>query len=213
LPAFGVLLGKLATGVYVERYGLPAVAGLSLLVAYAACRRAEGRPLLGGLLAILFFGWFLAAWQSQAGKLSGRMPALEDQCRRLSDLQENDQPIAIAHPHVFLQLVHYGPPELAPRLHYLASKSASVRFIGNDTSDRALLGLSTLTPLPVIDYDQFVADQRSFLVYGADRWLTRALEADGATLEVLEEREGRILFATHFPQAPPRTNTDKADRR
>jgi hypothetical protein len=213
LPVFGVLLGKLATGVYVERYGLAAIAGFSLLIAFVACRRAEGRPLLGGLLALLFFGWYLAMWQSEAGKLASRLPAIEEECRRLSEQGNDDQPIAVSHPHVFLQLMHYAPPELASRLRYVSSQSASIRFLGNDTNDRALQGLSGLTPLPVVDYEAFVLEQRCFLVYGTERWLTRALETDGATLEVMSESDGRFLFVAYTSRIPRHPPTTKAAQR
>jgi 4-amino-4-deoxy-L-arabinose transferase-like glycosyltransferase len=213
LPVFGVLLGKLATGVYVERYGLPAVAGLSLLGAFVACRRAEGRPLLGGVLAVLFFGWYLAAWQSEAGKMNGRLAAIDDECRRLKEFGHRDRPMAVSHPHVFLQLWHYAPPEVATRLRYLASRSASVQFLGNDTNDRALQGLAELAQAPVVDYEAFVGEEPCFLVYGGERWLTRALEADGATLEVIGETEGRFLFVASTTRIPAPPAATKAVQR
>jgi hypothetical protein len=67
--------------------------------------------------------------------------------------------------------------------------------------------------LPIVDYETFVGEQDCFLVYGGERWLTRALEADGAMLEVRGENEGQFLFIATTARIPAPRAASKAAQR
>jgi hypothetical protein len=208
VPLFGVLIGKAMTGVYVERYGLPAVAGLSVLIALAACRLGRGCPIRGGVLALTLLGWCAVTWWADFRRMESRLTEIDSACRRLEAACPGDRPIAVAHAHRFLQLEHYAPPELAMRLRYLSSRRESVHRLGHDTNERALQGLADVTPLPVVPYEEFVVAHQDFYVVGGERWLTRALRADGAALEVVSQDQGGFIFLAHHPPPPDGPTAD-----
>ncbi|MBV9124475.1 MAG: hypothetical protein JO112_14045 [Planctomycetes bacterium] len=92
-------------------------------------------------------------------------------------------PIAVAESHAFMQLMYYADPALKNRLVYVTDPEASVRYLGYDTDEHALPGLSKVTPLPVMDYASFMSSHSKFYVFGSGGWLPAALEDDGASFQ------------------------------
>jgi hypothetical protein len=194
LPILGVLLGKVATGVYVERYGLPTVAGLSLVGSFAACRLAGGCSVRGSLLVSAFLMWIVAAWCFALRGEMDQCQRIEASCVRLEKECPGTGPIVGSDPHRFLQLARYAPVKVACRLCYLSNRSQSFRLLGSDNNENALEGLSRITNPSVHDYQSFLAQRQSFCVLGGDHWLTTALESDGVTLQVVEPAPDSFLF-------------------
>ena len=103
--------------------------------------------------------------------------------------------MVVSDPHLFLEVAHFASPALASRLVYVSDPEASVRYIGNDTAERALRGLRHWADIHVEDYRPFLAAHQRFLVYGTFRWLKDALEKDAARLEVAGRNYRIPLFA------------------
>jgi hypothetical protein len=198
LPVFAVVLGKAFTGVYVYRYAVATVVGVSLLLAFAAARRAADSAVIGTALAAVFLGWFLVIGVATFREFSRQPAALARMSTFLDSKCKEQLPIAVAGSHLFLELAHYAPPALAPRLVYVTDPEASLRHLRADTDDLALRGLSRVTAVPVVDLSRFLAANSWFYVYGDDGWLLPELKARGADVEEIGQEEGRPLFGVRL---------------
>ncbi|HEX6080707.1 MAG TPA: glycosyltransferase family 39 protein [Methylomirabilota bacterium] len=198
LPVVAVALGKLATGAFTDRYALPAVIGVALLVPWGAYHLLDRRATIGLLLAALLGGWFAL--------MVGALPVLELRrawaerdapYRFLATGAPGDLPVVVQSPHTFFQMTYYAPPALAARLLYLADPAAARRYIDTDTVDLGLLEFRRWIPIHVEPYRPYLAAHHRFLLYddrGAYGWLSKALVADGARFDVAALDGGRTLF-------------------
>lgn len=187
LPLVGVLVGELVTGAYVERYVLAAVIGPALLVPLALHRVAGGARVPAIVAAVALTAWFgvlFQYWHRDVGVDIDRRERL------IAFLQEKtpaaDAPIAVAHPHDYLELAHYAPRSLAHRLIRVADPERSLRYTGSRSTEDGLIVLAEFAPLRVVPYEK---QRTPFLllrtIRGSERdWIVPALYADGARLRV-----------------------------
>jgi hypothetical protein len=194
LPLLGVLLGKGVTGVYTFRYVMPLVAGVSLLVAFTACRRSGRCPFFGGALVVCLLIVAVAQGAATYGRLTGEANRIAATCDYLSAGNSSGLPIAVASPLSFLELVEHAPAELASRLVYMSDPEASRRYLQEDTAEQALRRLRRWAAVNVVDRDDFLAGRGQFLVYGDGGWLRPALEAAGARFEACGRCQGQGLY-------------------
>jgi hypothetical protein len=197
LPLLGVLLGKCVTGVYTFRYVLPVVAGVSLVVAFIACRRSGRCPLLGGALVLCLLIFAGVRGYREHDRLTREPDRIVATCNYLGAGNSGGLPIAVACPLPFLELVQHAPAELASRLVYLRDPGASRHCLGEDTAELALGHLRRWAPVNVVDAGDFLAGHRQFLVYGDGGWLRSALEAAGARFEACGGCQGQGLYLVH----------------
>ena len=178
LPFFGVLLGKLVTGAFTDRYVLSAIVAMSALLALAAWWADGGVPLLGiGLLVVLtvFAGVRISSRYDDATSDA------HDQTAALRLVQReggSGLPIAVASPHDFFELSHRVSRQGGPGLVYLADPKLAQRYLGTDAVDLGVVGMRDIAPLHVVPYARFLSSHRRFEVYGKDRawdWLSTAL--------------------------------------
>ncbi|MBA3262631.1 MAG: glycosyltransferase family 39 protein [Thermoleophilaceae bacterium] len=199
LPFFGVALGKLVTGAFTERSVLPAVLGITILIALAAWWTDREAPIvaLSLLLVLTMFAGVRLAMRYDDAKADA-----EQQTQALHFLEghsEGGVPIAVASPHDFFELSHLAVRDGGPRLVYLADAALAVRYLETDAVDLGVVGLQDIAPLHVEPYRSFVASHPRFLVYaghGAWDWLTSALDSSGANTRVFarNRRNGDVLF-------------------
>ena len=192
LPLVGVLVGELVTGAYVERYVLAGVLGPALLVPLALHRLAGGRRSAAIAVTValtLWFGVLFQYWHRDVGVDIDRRERL------VAFLQEhpppNGTPIAVAHPHDYLELAHYAPSSVAARLVRLSDPERALRYTGSRTSEDGLVVLAGFAPLRIVPYDQ---QQLPFLLLRTVRgdardWIDPALDDDGARIEVVARDE------------------------
>ena len=69
------------------------------------------------------------------------------------------KPIVVADPLAFLELQHYAPAELRPRIVYLADLPTVLAVTGTDSADLSLLGISRRAPLQVVLPDEIKFNQ------------------------------------------------------
>ena len=194
LPLVGVLVGELVTGAYVERYVLAAVLGPALLVPLALHR--DRRRTLGarrsprrwssrsGSGCSSSTGTATSAWTSIAASAWSRSWR--------STLPPNGMPVAVAHPHDYLELAHYAPSSLAAQ----ARPAERPRAIAPRTRAAArredgLVVLAGFAPLRIVPYDE---QRAPFLLLRTVRgeardWIDPALADDGARLDVVARDE------------------------
>jgi len=198
IPVIAVLLAKLATGAFTDRYALAAVLGLALIIPWGAYLILDGRATIGLALAAVLFSWFVVK--------DGIQPALE-QRHALAGLQytfdflktaaPGGEPLVIASAHMFFQLSYYAPPELASRFVYLADRAAALRYLNTDTVDLAIQEFRRWTPMSIEDYHSYVRAHPRFLLFGdagAWVWLLPDLQASGARLQLVAMDGSLRLF-------------------
>jgi hypothetical protein len=198
IPALAVLLGKVATGVFTDRYAISAVLGLAMIIPWGAYMILDRRATIGIALAAALFSWFVLK--------DGIEPALKGH-RELEDLHSTFEflqaeapgqtPLIIASPHLFFQFNHYAPPELASRFVYLVDPAASLRYLKADTAELGIQEFRRWTPMSIQDFSSYVRAHPRFLLYGDTGpwdWLLPHLMSTGARLQLVAVGGPRRLF-------------------
>jgi hypothetical protein len=200
LPFLGVLLGEAVTGAYVERYVLAAALGPALLLPLALHRAAGGRRVAALAALVLVATWFAVLyqyWHREAGV------DLDRRDRLIAFLQARaapgELPVAVAHPHDYLELAHHAPRELAARIIRVSDPERALRYTGSRSTEDGLVVLSDFAPLQVLPYAAGL--RRPFLLLRTVRgsepdWLEPALRDDGARPRVvaLDVKDGFTLL-------------------
>ncbi len=212
-PVFALLLGFAFTGIYLVRYGIPAVVGVSILFAAFTSSRLRGAAGPAVLVSMFFLGWFgvssansiRTAIQSSSDSGSPVAAKSRSQSRnqeisslsRLSQIR-SQLPLVVSNGRLFLEADHYESPEIAPRLHFLTNRQAALRYTGCNVFDHGFSVVRKWFPIRgvLVDYDQFLLRHNHFLVYGPydypDDWLIRKLLDDGAQLTLLGQKRGSV---------------------
>ncbi len=76
-----------------------------------------------------------------------------------------DLPVAVGQSLTYASLAYYSPPRFANRLVYLVDKGKNLDYGGTDALAKAGPSLSEFFPHQVVDYSEFAAAHREFLLY------------------------------------------------
>jgi len=204
LPLVGVLVGELVTGAYVERYVLAAVIAPALLLPLALHRIAGGRRLVAIAAAAVLTLWIGVLFQYWHRDIGVDIDRRERLVAFLQQHSSNETPVAIAHPHDYLELAHYAPTSLAGRLIRLSDPERSLLYTGSRSTEDGLVVLAAFAPLRVVAYDQ---QRTPFLLLRTVRgeardWIEPALDADGARLGLVARDEGDGFTLVRVEPAP-----------
>jgi hypothetical protein len=171
---------------------LSAVLGPALLVPLALQRIAAGRRWLPIAVSILLAGWFCVLfqyWHRDVGVDLDRRARLEAFIERTA--LPTGLPVAVAHPHDFFELADDADATVTARLMRLSDPKRALRMTGSRSAEDGLVVLADFAPLRIVPYEE----QRSpYLLLRtvrgeAEDWIDRALEEDGARLEIIAEDE------------------------
>ena len=199
IPAIGVALGVLVTGVFVPRYVMSGVVGLSLVVPLIVWQRNTR----GGLGELLLCGFLVFAFVDSVGPSLKAAPVFVDPFSSKPLLQgaiTNGTGVVSSSSLQFLQYWYYTPHALKGRVRYLADVEHAKRVMGSDTIDRGYLALHRWTAVSIEPYGGFVAGHREFRVHEAGSgWLLRALEEIGAQRTELGRGPGERLHLVRLP--------------
>jgi hypothetical protein len=208
LPVIGVALAMAATGAFVSRYALPAVLGVSVLVAWTSARLLHGRALLGAIVLLLSCVGLVMTW----GRSLPITPeiTLGPVYTLVRSQAESDLPVVVSDPHNFMMLAHYAPHDLSSRFVYLADPARSLRHLGHNTMDRGILDLKPWFRLNIQDAEGYEREHARFLLYvhagylggplsGGQvtpdfNWLLSDLAATGWQLELKARQDNQLLF-------------------
>jgi hypothetical protein len=190
IPVLGVLGALLVTHMLALRYILFALAGFVLLVPMIAAYLAEGRALPGFLL-------FVAALAG-LGYVTIEVPGRQDPFTHEPILEKalQEGPVVIPDGQLFLKMWYYTPESLKSRLLFLADEEAASRYMGFATIDSGLRALTPLAPIQVMEYKNFVAPGREFLVYQnilRPGWLLSKVVDDGGSAKIEKYATARML--------------------
>jgi len=198
LPFIGMALAKGFTNAYRASYVLCTIVGLAVGLAFLVHRHARSCSLIGCVLVIVLGGWICVKEVSQWHDLGNDKDKVGSTCRSLVRENPEGLPVVISEPGIYLQLHRYAGPDLADRLVYLQSRELAMRYLNEDTPERALAALKPLAELNVERYRDFLATHREFLVHGQRGWLFRALIVDGADVQM----RGPGLFLVRLSPEP-----------
>jgi 4-amino-4-deoxy-L-arabinose transferase-like glycosyltransferase len=206
IPLAIIVVAKLVTGAFVNRYAVAAVIGVSVLAGLATELAFRRRPAVRVLVAACLAGWFVL---SQVRELvvptSVSLPLSPVSVMRPAEwvaaLGDRDLPFVAADPHTFIELSHYGAHGIASRLVYLADPDRALKVLGHNSVERGMVDL--LQPwfhMNVVRFEPFVAEHARFLVYGNFvhkgfmNWLLPELRARGYHAELLNQSGDDMLL-------------------
>lgn len=185
---------------FADRYVLSGAIAVSLLVAIvidAIPRRETVAALtLAGLVVWAGGNYLLRAKSSVPGE--AEIPFVQEHSHA-------SIPIVAADLDTFFRL-NQTNPQLAGRIVYLTNPSLSLRYLGNDTSDRILVDLRPYLPLHSESFCSFLAANPAFEVYGPvdphTNWVMRALLDRDFHAELLGVNDQRMLLFVHANHSP-----------
>ncbi len=181
VPLFAVLLAVYGTGgAFVPRYALGGVIGVSVMLPLAVARAGSHRRIADIVLATALLATFGAsAYRAIVSDQLAYRDPLVSRPLLLESLERGDT-VVVSGTTEYLQLWYYAPPELRPRLVYLANPAAALEQTGSDTLDRNYLVLSRWSPVPAREYESFTATHGTFRVADFGRgWLLAHLRKGG----------------------------------
>lgn len=189
-PVFGWLLASGYTKIFMERYGLAAILGLSALLGIlvtAVARRS--RPRAVAVLCILLVSFLWRPVDAVARSVVGD-PIQPPREFSLTSLDPK-LPIVMANGFLFLERSHYEAPELVRRFYFLLDKQAALRITGT----YGFAQLEDYRPwFPIrgqfANYREFLAAQESFYVITCPEfpmdWVLTKLREDRANIRYLD---------------------------
>jgi hypothetical protein len=191
LPFVGFVAATLGRGGMTSYYVLPTVLGFPLAAGYVLPRLEGRRVALFSAFTILFLIRFLLPQERQFWSAHNSNPHFispaDSVVKFVSSSGQENLPVVVSDAHDFIQLAHYASPEWKSRFVSIVDVPGAILYMGTDSADAQFLILRSYFPLPIYDFQEFVAKNPVFLLYssngGMDRdWWPRKLHDDGYTL-------------------------------
>ena len=199
IPAVGVVLAKTVVGAFSDRYALPAVIGLCLIVGWGLFSALAGQRAVAVALAWVLCG-FLAVKELQTYRRVDRDSLL--QSSTYSFLERNapgDAPIVISGPMDFTELTYQPPQDLSGRLTYLVDPRLALQFTGTDDAEKGLVEMKSWAGLNVQPFRDFIASGQRCYVYVVDypdkyAWVMNGFQAARWKIQLVRWQDGMIVF-------------------
>ncbi len=205
LPFMAYMVGVFVTGSYTGRYSISVLIGIALLfwwLIQRSFRPGSGSSLIALICMFAVLGVDEYRYVRRAFRTDWSTLLKDD----FPFSFDGNLPIVVHDARDFLPMLHYAPPQLARRLVYLADPKLSLQYSGSVGLDVTLQDLVPWVPMQVLDFRQFEADHRRFLLFWGKPeesalvgWQFRKLREDGARLSVVEEHSQRVLFEVSLP--------------
>jgi hypothetical protein len=195
LPAVLLLVARVTTGYFMDRYALVTVVGCSFLPVFLARVVSGGRVIIPCVFIAALLGG--SAARTVKASLHPSDPLQDFGVSAALYPKGDTLPIVVADAMLFAQLVQYSPPEVVSRLTYLTDVADAVRR-PDFLPELALAGDRSLVAGRVEDYAPFLSRNRQFWLYYHDlprvEWLPSRLRQEGWTLEYWAQEGNNILF-------------------
>lgn len=195
IPLAAVAGALLVTHMFVPRYVLFALAGFTYLTPMLSAYWTRGRTMVGFVMTIVtLVGLGLVTMEvPPAGNPFLHEPILA------KALQAGD--VIIPDGQLFLQMWQYAPPPLKSRILFLADGGAAVQYMGFDSIDNGLQVIRPWSTAHVIDYRDFFAPGREFLIYQntlRPGWLLSKVMQEQGTAQIEAYDGYRELIRARF---------------
>lgn len=213
LPLVGFAAAAVAHSGMNSKYLVSSVLGFALAFGFSLPRSSRrGLLLLAASTAVLLFVIVpqeYAFWRGYDGQFVSPTRFEEN---LVSAAGYPDLPVVISDTHDFMKLQHYTNKYWQQRFVLLVDPEQAVVYTGSDTGDKGLSILRQYTNLPIYDFQPFLADHPTFLLYsskggnGSD-WWPRRLKQDGFNLRMAAvmpketfDFYHRVILVTHSEQ-------------
>jgi Dolichyl-phosphate-mannose-protein mannosyltransferase len=215
IPVICVVLAKLVTGAFVNRYAITAVIGFAVFAGFGAGMAFGRRPAMR-LIAVTCLGcWFVLLQARELVQPTGlTLPVSRVSVDRLSQwvraTPHPNLPLVVADPQTFTELSHYGAPDIRQRIVYLADPDLALKHRGTNSVERGMLDL--VRPwfrMHVVPFRPFIEQHDRFLVYGDFvrlsflNWLLPELHARGMHTRLLNGAGNNLFLLAYRDTASP----------
>lgn len=199
IPAVGIVLAKTAVGAFSDRYALPAVIGLCIVIAWGLHSVLRGQRVVAVGLGLLLLA-FLVVKEVNTWRRTGAYRALQASTYSfLETYARGNAPIVISGPLNFAELTYAPPRNLAGRLTYLADPRLALQYSGTDDAEKGLVEMQQWAGLNVLPFHTFVASGRACYIYvdnfpDQHKWTIPELRALNWRLTLVAWQQDMILF-------------------
>lgn len=195
IPVAAVAGALLVTHMFTPRYALFALTGFAFLAPMVTAHLTGGRTLVGFLMTVSLLAGL--------GMVTIEMPAPQNPFAREPVLAKalETEPVVIPDGQLFLKAWQYAPEALKSKLLFVSDDDASVKYMGFDSIDAGLRVVRPFAAVQVVDYRDFYAPGKEFLVYQntlRPGWVLAKVMADGGSAEVLSASGFRELLRVRF---------------
>jgi len=206
LPVIAFVLVRLMHGGIMSRYVLAATIGVALGL---ACALSMARP-----KAVAAFGLFvltsvavreLGFWRRTVGDPFAPGYSAGQVEKLVERVGHGDLPVAVGQVLTYAPLAYYSPPGLANRLIYLVDKGKDLNFGGTDSPAKAGSNLPESFQHQIVDYSEFAAPHREFLLYSEaiDSWQDY-LSREASSMQLLAAEGDRRVYLVKMKERSPR---------
>jgi len=196
IPFVAVFLAKTVTGAFTNRYAVPAVIGVSILLTWSISVLSHRKPGPGLMITVITVALFLLTgvksyrgWRESAGRS-------EETLRYLRTQGKGGVPVVVADPHLFFELSNLAGDKTPSPLIYLADKKLALQYTSTDDVDLGLVNLQQWAPLHVEDFHRFCSGHQEFLIYGSGApysWITQELAREEWQFILRSPNSGLLL--------------------
>lgn len=197
IPILAMILAKTITGAFTDRYAMPAVIGVTVLLSWSLSALTDQRGELGLFLMICILGLFGVSLRTAHQQLLYDRQSRAGTYEFLQAQSAAGIPIVIAAPHLFFELSYRTELEGGRRFVYLADRNLALRYTDTDTVELGLIALKRWAPLDVQDFQQFRTSHTTFLVFGYPApfaWLIPDLVRNGQCVTATAEHDQQFLY-------------------
>jgi hypothetical protein len=207
LPVFTVP-AALKLGAFNERYILPMVAGVAIVLMFGLARSLKGDPFVGAVLTLFFLFWFAGKTLPEVRKQMHENGGLNTPLgQRLRDnwnreLEQSDLPVAVSPAPLFMQIQHYVSDASRARIYYVTDEQKARLYNDSPTNEINMIRFSRAVTLQVVGFQEFVNNHPHFLVYAESsrlHWLIPTLLERRAQVRLRKPSDSYPLFEVTMP--------------
>jgi hypothetical protein len=202
LPVIGLVAARAVTHVYIYRYFIGAIGGISLAFAAAIFAGARRYPAIGFWSAAVLCAYVLlfSAYQVRSRPVN--------RASGLAQVGSSEGPILIENTNDYL-VARYYEPALRARLWYIADPRESFRLLGYDANEIPVLALKKLEGLQVDSFDGFTSLHPTFTFVpssGGNGYVLRDLLERHFQLTANQLVDGAVVYSVTRPVASALTH-------
>ncbi|HKI12202.1 MAG TPA: glycosyltransferase family 39 protein [Candidatus Acidoferrum sp.] len=205
-PVIAFVLIRQTHGSFFSRYGIAATIGIALGL---ACALSISRP-----RAIAAFGLFvltsvavreLGFWRRTAGDPFAPGYSAGQVEKLVERAGHGDLPVAVGQVLTYAPLAYYSPPGLANKLVYMVNKGKDLNYGATDSLVKAGSSFPEIFPTKTVDYSEFAAPHREFLLYSEaeDSWQDY-LSHEAASMQLLAAEGDRRVYLVKMKERSAR---------
>ncbi len=115
----------------------------------------------------------------------------------VDSVHRDDLPLVLSDAMGYFELQHYASPALQRRMVTLIDPPSADHYVGTDSVDKVMLALRQVTPLNVLDFPEYTASHRTFLLYSNSspyEWVLTRFVQHGDSLRILAAQGRASLY-------------------